>query len=121
MPVSRFIRGGAAPSSAAPAGPLVAPDLATIRAALRVDESAEDARLTAIASAAAALANRQAPDAPAAVATEGMLRFIAYLYEGPMMDEYQPAAIWRRCGAAGMLSPWTVRRAGVIEKPAESG
>ena len=97
---------------------LAAPDLATIKLALRIDDSVEaldDPRLTSIAGAAAALANRQAPGAPAAVGLEAMLRFIGYLYEGPMED-YQPAAIWRRSGAAGMLAPWTVRRAGVIEK-----
>ncbi|MDE0205991.1 MAG: hypothetical protein OXP66_08185 [Candidatus Tectomicrobia bacterium] len=92
-------------------------DVAALVNALRLEDDTareDDARLRQLLAAGAALANRQAPGAPVAVANEALIRFAGYLYEGPMED-YQPAAIWRRCGAAGLLSPWTIRRAAAIE------
>ena len=95
---------------------VTAPSLATIKEALRIDDDrAEgDARLTEIAATAAVLANRQAPDAPADIAREAMLRFIGAIYEGPSAgvgaDE---SGVWHRSGAKGLLAPWTPRRAGL--------
>lgn len=97
-------------------------ELPSVKQALSVDDDSaeEDTLLTNIINAARELANNQAPDAPQSVANEAMLRFVGYVYEGPMpnaIDGVQDAGIWRKCGAAGLLSPWTVRRAGVIAKP----
>lgn len=110
MPVSRFIRGGE-PAPAAPAAPL---SLADLKLALRIDEDEFDAMLTRNLEAATERANRQAPDAPAATKNEAIIRFVGWLYEGPGWDDGSQAGAWRRCGAQGLLSPWTVRRAGVI-------
>ncbi|MDE0378662.1 MAG: head-tail connector protein [Rhodospirillales bacterium] len=97
---------------------VTAPPLATIKTALRVDENDDDDRLTQIAAAAAERANRQAPDAPEHIAREAMLRYIGWLYEGPSHDAgFDVSGAWRKCGAKGMLSPWTVRRAGILKAP----
>ena len=94
-----------------------APDLAAVRAALRIDDDMADAtaaQLTRHVAAGTERANRQAPDAPEATAHEAIIRFAAHLYEGPVAEEVSQAGIWRRCGAEGLLAPWTVRRGGVI-------
>ena len=93
---------------------IAAPTLAAVKLALRVDEDESDSMLTRNIEAATALANRQAPDAPASVGHEAIIRACAWLHEGADTGESAPAGIWRRCGAEGLLSPWTVRRAGAI-------
>ena len=93
---------------------IAAPDLAAVKVALRVDGGDDDARLSRLIRAGTERANRQAPDAPADTAHEAIIRFVAHLYEGPSGAEISQAGIWRRCGAEGLLSPWTVRRAGAI-------
>lgn len=93
-----------------------APSLELIRTALRIDDySEEDERLQQIAEAAVTFANRQAPDAPAAVAREAMLRFIGWAWEGPSASAgFDESGAWHRSGAKGLLSRWQVRRGGVI-------
>ena len=92
---------------------IVAPDLDAVKLALRIDDDASDTLLERNVAAAAELANRQAPDAPETVAHEAIIRMCAYLFDGHM-SEISDAGMWRRCGAAGLLAPWTVRRAGAI-------
>lgn len=76
---------------------------------------------------AAALVEREAPDAPQAIKNEAALRTCGYLsqadfgairsettgpYEQDFVVHHGPA--FRRCGAVALLSPWKVRRAGKI-------
>ena len=79
---------------------------------------------------AAALVEREAPDAPQAVKNEAAIRVIGYLAEaafgsviretsvGNKEAEYTPfpqmAPILRNSGAKGLLSPWKRRHAGAI-------
>ncbi|MCY4479866.1 MAG: hypothetical protein OXB97_08210 [Rhodospirillales bacterium] len=97
---------------------IAAPTLEAVKLALRLDEGADvddDAFLSRIIRSGTEHANRQAPDAPADTAHEAIIRFCGFMYEGPSATAGgNEAGIWRRCGAAGLLSPWTVRRAGAI-------
>ena len=77
---------------------------------------------------ASALVEREASNAPQAVKNEAVLRFCGYLAEsrfgavrstdlaGVLPREYvvNHSAMFRNCGAAGLLSRWKIRRAGVI-------
>ena len=75
-----------------------------------------------------ALVEREAPNAPEAIQNEAAVRFAGYLAQsdfgtirkegiGPRDVEYvvNHAAMFRNCGAKGLLSPYKVRRAGAIE------
>lgn len=95
-----------------------------------------DAPLQSLGSVAAALVEREAAGAPQPVKDEAVIRFAAYLAQtqvpkvvtqvefvgagpgvnGPHSAEYvtNHSAAFRHCGAKAMLSPWRVRRAGVI-------
>ena len=77
---------------------------------------------------ATALVEREAPLAPEAVANESVVRFSGYLAQsdfgtirkegiGPRDVEYvvNHAAMFRNCGAKGLLSPYKIRRASAIE------
>ena len=88
----------------------------------------DDARASEIGGLAAALIEKYAPGAPAAVKDEAAIRFAGYLAQsssfgailkggvGPLSIEYQTnhAAMFRNCGAAALLTHWKIRRAGVI-------
>ena len=79
---------------------------------------------------AAARVEREAAGAPQAIRNEAVIRYAAYLGQsiaaeagavrkrttGPYDTEFivNHANAWRHCGAAGLLAPWKVRRAGVI-------
>lgn len=91
------------------------------------DQIAEgNAILDDVGSAAAAYVERYAPGAPDAVKDESVVRFAAWLVtvtdaltrerDGEMEQEFDNnhAAMFRRSGAAALLSPWKIRRAGVI-------
>ena len=82
------------------------------------------ARLLAVAT---ALVMRYAADAPDAIANEGVLRAAGWLAEQPsaairaetegdITTSYSPSQMsaLRHSGAMALLSPWTIRRAGVI-------
>ena len=92
-----------------------------------VDQSLSDDRANALGEAASAMVERYAPGAPQAVKNEAVIRFAGYLRQsdfggivkegiGPRDVEYtrNHAAAFRNCGAAMLLSPWKIRRAGVI-------
>ena len=81
-------------------------------------------RLLAVA---AALVGRYAPDAPGAIADEAAIRTAGWLTEmpsaaitseseGDIRTSYSPTmqSALRHSGAMALLSPWRVRRAGVI-------
>ena len=70
---------------------------------------------------------RYAPGAPEAVKREAVIRFAGWLLEAPAAGErsertgdlgtdYSPSMTggFRASGAAGLLAPWRVRRAGAI-------
>lgn len=67
--------------------------------------------------AATALANRQAPDAPEAVGQEAIIRAVGYLFDTNPAERDVSPAIWQKCGAKGLLAPWTIRRAGLVAPP----
>ena len=88
----------------------------------------DDTRAGEIGELAAALVERYAPAAPAAVKDEAVIRFAGYLAQssnygairkggvGPLSIEYitNHASMFRNCGAAALLTNWKIRRAGVI-------
>ena len=91
----------------------------------RTVESDEDA--SALGELASARVEREAPGAPQAVRDEAVIRFVGYWAQsdygsirsesiGPRSVEYiaNHANAWRNCGAAGLLAPWRIRRAGAI-------
>ena len=76
---------------------------------------------------ASARVEREAPGAPQRIKDEAVIRYAGYMAQsdyggvrqeaiGERSVEYtlNHANAWRHCGAAGLLSPWKVRRAGVI-------
>ena len=92
-----------------------APTLDQARANLDLlaNDQTLDRLITPAIEAGTALANRYAPDAPAAVGKQAILRFVAYAVVG-----YQTPtganSIWRNCGAAALLAPWRRHNAGVV-------
>ena len=87
----------------------------------------DDAAAASLLAAATAQVEEYAPDAPEAVQNEAVVRFAGYLAQsdfggfrrdeiGQKSAEYETnhAAIFRRCGAAGLLTRWKKRRGGVI-------
>ena len=89
------------------------PSLSEIRFACRIDDFGpeQDGRLLQLLAMAKTRADRQAPDAPAAIRKEALLQAICWRYEG--YNDYA-ANWWQRSGAASMLKPWATRRAGTI-------
>ena len=87
---------------------------AELAAALRVGDSAEEtAEATRLLAYGTAAVERQAPDAPPAVQNEALIRLCAYLYDSPTANRGTIFAnAMRNSGAAHMLSPYLVRRAG---------
>ena len=91
------------------------PLLEAVKGALRIDGDEFDAQLSRNIQAATERAARQAPDAPDATRHEAVILFVAHLFESPSgADNVSQAGIWRRCGAEGLLSPWTIRRRGIV-------
>ena len=88
----------------------------------------DDTRAREVGELAAALVEKYAPGAPAAVKDEALIRFAGYLAQsssygairkggtGPLDVEYvtNHAPIFRNCGAAALLTNWKIRRAGAI-------
>ena len=99
--------------------------LAELGAALGEDDDTVTARVGAAAS---ALVERFAPDAPASVKCEAVIRCAGWLREAPaagvrmesageISTSFTPSATGglRASGAMALLSPWKVRRAGAIQ------
>ena len=98
---------------------------ATLKVAL--GEDLDDARVQALGSAAAALVERYAADAPDAIKCEAVIRAAGYLAEqpAPALGSEQVGDVQRRhaithvsalrhSGAMALLSNWKIRRAGAI-------
>ena len=91
-------------------------NIEAVRLSLSVDnDSDQTPGLEGNLETAKAFVAKQSPDAPQAVKNEAMLRFIGYLFEIGPTAHIDQSGIWTRCGAKGLLSPWTERHAGVIE------
>ena len=126
MPVSRFIPASSRSTPAPAPEPEPDPDAidaAALAAILDVDETTAERLLAA----ASALVERYAPDAPQAVKNEALIRCAGWLSDapadgtrghtaGPFSIENSPSmtSALRHSGAMALLSPWKVRRAGVI-------
>ena len=89
-----------------------------------LDATDDASRIDALIEAAAALIEREAPGAPAGVKREAVVRMAGYLAQsdyggyrsetiGDKSVSYPTthAAMFRRCGAKALLSPWKKRRA----------
>ena len=85
-----------------------------LAAALRLGDSAEElAQVTRLLSFATLAVGKHAPDAPEAVQNESVIRIAGYLYDAPTAARGVGfAAVLRNSGAAGMLLPYRVHRAG---------
>ena len=69
--------------------------------------------LTRVKAAAETLVEKQAPSAPADIRDEAIIRVAGYLYDQPTAaDGDRFAFAWRSSGAAGLVAPWTSKRAG---------
>ena len=113
-----------APWPPRPATATLAAAIAELGAALGEDDDTVTARLGATA---AALVQRYAPDAPEPIKCEGVVRCAAWLRESPsygarmesegeISTSFTPSATsaLRASGAMALLSPWKIRRAGVL-------
>ena len=98
--------------------------VARLKAAIGEDDDNTTARLG---SSAAALVEHFAPGAPQPIRTEAVIRAAGWLRdapasgarsesEGDIRTGYTPSATGalRASGAMGLLSPWKIRRAGVV-------
>ena len=57
----------------------------------------------------------RAPDAPQVVKDEAVVRVAAYLFDQPQAPSASRyASAWRNSGAAALVSPWVVRRLGIV-------
>lgn len=110
------------PGAACPPGnvTLTAAQLATaIRLGTSDEETAQATRLLAVAT---ALVTRHAPAAPTAMQNEAVVRVAGYLYDQPTAaGGTQHANALRNSGAAALLLPWRVHRAGKVEAAAQRG
>ena len=92
-----------------------------------IGERQSDDRIRSLGPAASAMVERYAPGAPQGVRDEACARIAGYLHEatfgqvskeifGPTENEYvtNHGDAFRRSGAAMLLSPWRVRRAGLV-------
>ncbi|MDE2783791.1 MAG: hypothetical protein OXK77_12610 [Gemmatimonadota bacterium] len=89
---------------------------------------AERAVAERLLSVATAVVERYAPDAPSDIQNEAVIRFAGYLHQSRATIAFRSTSIggidvqgppthapaFRNCGAMALLSPWKVRRAGVI-------
>ena len=92
---------------------------ADLAAALRLGSSAEElAQVTRLLAYACEAVKKHSPLAPKAVATEAVIRVAGYLYDAPTAARGAGyAAVLRNSGAAGMLLPYRVHRAGSTAAP----
>lgn len=92
-----------------------------------IDAGSDDDRVNSLGMVASALVERYAPDAPQEIKDESVIRCAGYIAQsdygsiqsetiGPRDVTYrtQHAGFFRNSGAAALLAPWRVYRAGVI-------
>ena len=86
-----------------------------LRAALRLDDGEVNADVTRLLASATALVERHAPEAPAAMQNEAVIRVAGYWYDQPTAhrgDGFSNAI--RSSGAGSLLLPWVEHRAGAV-------
>ena len=101
--------------------------IARLREAVQGRTVDSDEAACALGELAAARVELEAPDAPQAVRDEAVIRYAGYMAGsdygsirdetiGPQSITYamNHAAAFRNSGAAGLLAPWKIRRAGAI-------
>lgn len=90
--------------------------VAELAAAIRVGSSAEEtAEVTRLLAYATTAVAKFAPDAPTEVANEAAIRLVGYLYDMPNASRGATYAnVLTNSGAAAMLLPYRVHRAGVV-------
>ena len=99
-----------------------------LAAALGLDATADAAEVRRLGAAASALVERYAPGAPVPIKDEAVIRCSGWMRESPSSGarseregeigtSYTPAATGalRASGGMSLLSPWKVRRAGVLK------
>ena len=88
--------------------------VAELAAALRLGDSAEElAQATRLLAYTCEAVKKHSPLAPKAVANEAAIRIAGYLYDSPTAARgVGYAAVLRNSGAAGILLPYRVHRAG---------
>ena len=118
--------------------PTVSAELSTAISTLKdaIEPGAANEKIERLGAVASARVEQYAPDAPDPIRTESLILFAGYLNEsagdgfGAVRSQSidldsvtlqtdsvsNHAAAFRNCGAAGLLSPWKVRRAGSISK-----
>ena len=118
--------------------PTVSAELTTAISTLKdaIEPGAANEKVERLGAVASARVEDYAPGAPDPVRTEALIRFAGYLTEsggdgfGAVRSKSidldsvtlqtdvvsNHAAAFRNCGAAGLLSPWKIRRAGSISK-----
>ena len=78
--------------------------------------------LTRLAGVADAFLELRADGAPEAIADEAKVRFAGYLYDAPTAGRRESYAnAWINSGAAALVAPWIVRRAGMATSVADGG
>ena len=101
--------------------------IARLQAAVAGRAGQSDEAACALGELASARVEREAPGAPQSIKDEAVIRYAGYMSGsdyggllgetlGPDTKTYQPnhGAAFRLSGAYGLLSPWKIRRAGVI-------
>jgi len=90
--------------------------VADLRAALRLNDSAEEtAQATRLLAYASEAVERHAPDAPPAIQNEAVVRLAGYAYDRPEAPAGAGYANeLRNSGAASLLLPYRVHRAGIV-------
>lgn len=89
--------------------------VAQLQAALRIDspDAAQTALLTRFLAVAVALVQEHAPGAPEGIRDEAAARVVGYLYDAPTTG--RRISPLQGSGAASLLLPWRVHRAGTID------
>ena len=113
------------PATTAPVSRAAA--IARLKAAIAGRAAQSDSEADALGAMASARVEKVAPGAPQAVKDEAVIRYAGYMAQadygtirqetiGPKSTEFamNHAAAFRLSGAYGLLSPWAIRRAGVI-------
>ena len=116
MPVSRFDRAQAPAPTPTPTGSVTI-TVAQLASALRVGDSAEEtAEVTRLLAYAAEAVGRHAPAAPNVVQNEAAIRVSGYLFDQPLASRGTAFTnALRNSGAAAMLLPYRVIRAGSVD------
>ena len=90
--------------------------VADLRTAVRAGDAADEtAILTRLLDVGSAIVGKHAPDAPAAVADEAVIRLAGYLFDQPNAGRgIAFGDALGNSGAAVLLEPWRVHRAGSL-------